>query len=131
VVVGIVVDRLAEKDCANGCLFDGFPRTEPQAKVLDKLLAERGIPLNLVLALDVPEEPLVQRLLARGRTDDNEQTIHERFRQYTRLTEPLLTYYRQRGILRAIDGEGAPDEVFARVKKATDAVASSHRSHSG
>jgi adenylate kinase family enzyme len=53
VVVGIVVDRLAEKDCLHGCLFDGFPRTVPQAEALDRLLAERSIPLNLVIALDV------------------------------------------------------------------------------
>ena len=116
VVVSIVVDRLSDEDCAAGCLFDGFPRTVPQAKALDKMLAERGMPLDLVLALEVPEERLLERLLARGRMDDNQYTIHERFRQYTRLTEPLLNYYRQRGILRPIDGVGTPDEVFARIR---------------
>ena len=101
VVVGIVVERLGEKDCARGCLFDGFPRTVPQAEALDRMLAERGMPLDLVLALDVPEPQLVERLLARGRPDDDRETIRERFRQYHRLTEPLLDYYRSRGILRA------------------------------
>ena len=122
VVVGIVVNRLEEQDCAQGCLFDGFPRTVPQAKALDETLSEHGIPLDLVLALDVPESRLVERLLSRGRPDDTQHTIRERFRQYTRLTEPLLAYYRERGILRTIDGEGTPDEVFARIKDAVDAA---------
>ncbi|MEX0642482.1 MAG: adenylate kinase [Pirellulales bacterium] len=122
VVVGIVVQRLEQQDCARGCLFDGFPRTLPQAKSLDETLIAHSMPLDLVIALEVPEEQLVDRLLARGRMDDNEQTIHERFRQYARLTEPLLEYYRQRAILRPIDGEGPPDEVFARIKNAVDAA---------
>ena len=57
VVVGIVVDRLDEKDCERGCLFDGFPRTVPQAESLDRLLSEHQMPLDLVIALDVPETP--------------------------------------------------------------------------
>lgn len=120
VVVGIVIERLAEKDCSYGCLFDGFPRTLPQAEALDRLLAERRIPLDLVLALDVSEPKLVERLLARGRPDDDRNTIHERFRQYNRLTEPLLDYYRRRGVLRQIDAEGTPDEVFAKIRQAVD-----------
>jgi adenylate kinase len=123
VVVGVVVDRLKEKDCLRGCLFDGFPRTVPQAEALDHLLAERRMPLDLVLALDVAEDLLIERLLARGRTDDDRKTIEERFRQYNRLTEPLLEYYRQRGVLRQINAEGSPDEVFARIRGAVDAVA--------
>jgi adenylate kinase len=122
VVVGIVIDRLEQQDCVHGCLFDGFPRTVPQAKALDETLSEHNMPLDLVLALEVPEERLVERLLARGRMDDNQRTIRERFRQYTRLTEPLLNYYRQQGILRSIDGEGTADEVFARIKNAVDAA---------
>jgi adenylate kinase len=120
VVVGVVADRLSQKDCVRGCLFDGFPRTVPQAETLDQMLAKRNMPLDLVLALDVPEERLVDRLLARGRSDDNRETIRERFRQYNSLTEPLLDYYRRRGILRTIDGEGTPDEVFERVRRAVD-----------
>jgi adenylate kinase len=120
VVVGIVVERLADKDCARGCLFDGFPRTVPQAEALDRLLAERGMPLALVLALDVSESQLVKRLLARGRIDDDLETIRERFRQYTSLTQPLLDYYRQRGLLRQINAEGSPDEVFAKIRAVVD-----------
>ena len=126
IVVEVVVDRLAGRDCASGCLFDGFPRTVPQAEALDRTLAERGIPLDLVLAINVPEERLVDRLMARGRPDDDRVTIGERFRQYTRLTEPLLEYYRKRGILRQIDGDAEPDEVFARIRRAVDATVGSN-----
>jgi adenylate kinase len=122
VVVGVVADRLADKDCARGCLFDGFPRTVPQAEALDRMLASRNMPLDLVLALEVPMERLVDRLLARGRMDDNRDTIEERFRQYDRLTEPLLAYYGRRGILRKINGEGTPDEVFDRVCEAVESA---------
>jgi adenylate kinase len=120
VVVGIVVDRLAEKDCARGCLFDGFPRTVPQAEALDRVLVECGMPLDLVIALDVPEPLLIQRLLSRGRPDDDPDTIHERFRQYNSQTEPLIDYYRQRGLLRQISAAGTPEEVFTKVRAAVD-----------
>lgn len=125
IVVGIVVERLADKDCAAGCLFDGFPRTVPQAESLDRTLAECGMPLDLVLALDVPEEDLVKRLEARGRPDDDLQTIAERFRQYKALTEPLIEYYRQRGILRQIDARPSPEIVFNRIRNVVDATVSS------
>ncbi len=124
VVVGIVGDRLSEKDCAGGCLFDGFPRTVPQAEALDRMLAERHMPLDLVLALDVAESQLVDRLLARGRPDDDPNTIRVRFRQYSRLTQPLLDYYRRRGILRQIDAHGTPDQVFDKVRSAVDSAGS-------
>ena len=113
---------LAEKDCEHGCLFDGFPRTVPQAEALDRMLAERRMPLDLVLALDVAEPQLVDRLLARGRPDDDLETIRERFRQYHRLTQPLLEYYSGRGVLRQIAAEGTPDEVFAKIRSAVDAA---------
>jgi adenylate kinase len=122
VVVGIVSDRISEKDCALGCLFDGFPRTVPQAEALDRMLNERGMPLELVLALDVPEPQLVDRLLARGRPDDDREPIGERFRQYHQWAVPLLDYYRRKGILRQIDASGTPDEVFAKVRSAVDAI---------
>lgn len=116
VVFGVVVERLGDKDCARGCLFDGFPRTVPQAEAFDRLMAERRMPLNMVIALEVSEDQLMKRLLLRGRPDDDRETILERFRQYTKLTAPLLEYYRRRGILRQIDAEGSPDEVFAKVR---------------
>jgi adenylate kinase len=118
VVVGIVVQRISEKDCEHGCLFDGFPRTVPQAESLDRMLAERGIPLDLVLALDVPEDQLKERLSARGRPDDDPETIEERFRQYKALTQPLIEYYTRKGILRQIDGSLTPEKVFDQIREA-------------
>ena len=120
VVVGIVRDRLGEKDCSRGCLFDGFPRTVPQAEALDRMLTECRMPLDLVIALDVEEPQLVDRLLHRGRPDDDRETIRERFRQYHRLTQPLLEYYRGRGLLQQIAAQGTPEEVFAMVRRAVD-----------
>jgi adenylate kinase len=123
IVIRVVADRLAEEDCSGGCLFDGFPRTVPQAEQLDRLLAEREMPIDLVLAIEVPEKELVARLLARGRHDDEHETIHQRFQQYAQLTEPLLNYYRRRGILWTIDGRGTPDQVFARIQNAVNSAA--------
>jgi adenylate kinase len=122
VVLGIVVERLAGTDCTHGCLFDGFPRTLEQAEALDALLAERGIPLDLVLAIQVPNDVVYVRLAARGRTDDKAETVRERLQQYQHLTAPLLDYYRRHGILRTIDGVGSEDEVFERVQEAVDAA---------
>ncbi len=116
VVVGIISHRLFEKDCERGCLLDGFPRTVPQAEALDRMLAERNSPLDLVIALDVPEDHLMQRLLSRGRLDDDEETIRERFRQYHDRTQPLLDYYSKRGVLRQINADGSPDEVFDQIR---------------
>ena len=103
-------------------MFDGFPRTVPQAEALDRMLAERGMPLDLVLALEVPEGKLIDRLVDRGRPDDDRETIAERFRQYNALTQPVLDYYRRRGILRRIDGDAPPEVVFSRVRSAVDAA---------
>jgi len=122
VVVGIVADRLDQADCENGCLFDGFPRTLSQAEALDELLAERNMPLELVLTLRVPDKLIFERLAERGRSDDKPETIRERLRQYSALTSPLLDYYRKRGILRLIDGVGTKDEVFSRVQQAVAMV---------
>ena len=77
----------------------------------------------MVLALEVPAARLVERLLARGRTDDTREAIEERFRQYNDSTEPLLHYYERRGILRRVDGEGTPDAVFDRIRQAVESAA--------
>lgn len=126
VVIGIVVEQLDDQTCAKGCLFDGFPRTVAQAEVLDQLLAERGTPLDLVLQLEVPASELIARLSARGRHDDDPQTISERLRHYGELTQPLVDYYRQRGILRQIDAVASPDVVFERILTAVQATVGSN-----
>jgi adenylate kinase len=126
VVVGIVVERMWDKSCARGCLFDGFPRTVPQAEALDRMLNDRGTPLDLVIALDVPEEELLDRLIRRGREDDDPKAIAERFRQYTARTAPLLDYYRGKGNLRQIDAAAPPDKVFERIREAVDSTVSTN-----
>jgi adenylate kinase len=75
-----------------------------------------------VIALDVSEPILVERLLARGRQDDDFATIRERFRQYHRLTQPLLEYYNTRGVLRQITAGGTPEEVAAKIRTVVDAA---------
>jgi adenylate kinase len=122
VVIAIVADRMGEPDCDNGCLFDGFPRTVAQAEALDAMLAERGIPLDLAIAVEVPEHVVFKRLAARGRVDDEVETVRERMGVYRRLTEPLLEYYHAQGILRTVDGNGTPEEVFARIRRTVDAA---------
>jgi adenylate kinase len=120
----MVRDRLAESDCDNGWLLDGFPRTTGQAEDLDSLLRDEGTPLDLVLELSVPEELLIERLLGRGRSDDARETIHERFLQFEAQTRPVLDHYQKQGRLHSICGTGTPDEVFGRILAAISEHAS-------
>jgi len=123
-VVGIVVERIAQADCQAGCLFDGFPRTIAQAQALDEQLEKQGTPLDLVLELKADEGELTRRMLERAkienRPDDTPETIANRMEVYRSQTEPLLAYYTQRGKLEVIDGMGTPDEVFARIQACVD-----------
>jgi len=120
VVVEIVEERIQQPDCAQGCLFDGFPRTLAQAETLDTHLADHGTPIDLVIAVDVPEDVLIARLAARGRDDDILSAIQKRFEQYQSMTKPLLEYYQSKGLLQVVDGTGTPDEVFDRIKAVVD-----------
>ncbi len=110
----------------NGVIFDGFPRTIPQAEALKKMLAERGHKLAAMIELAVPEEELMKRLLLRGkmsgRSDDNEETIKKRLAVYHNQTSPLIKWYTKEGIHFHVEGLGTIDEIFARVCKAIDSV---------
>lgn len=103
-------------------IFDGFPRTLPQAEALDRLLVDLDIHLLGVLSVEVPTALLVERLLERslkeGRSDDNEETIRSRMRVYEEKTRPLVTYYAGTGSLRVIDGVGTPEQVYGRIETA-------------
>jgi adenylate kinase len=121
VVVGIIADRIAEPDAHNGFILDGFPRTVAQAEALDRLLAERGLALDAVIALKVDEDALaarvekrVREMAARGeavRPDDNPETLRQRLAAYREQTEPLVAYYRRQGFLQLVDGMAPIDEV--------------------
>ncbi len=141
VVIGIVRDRLAESDCTNGFILDGFPRTVAQAAALAEFA-----PLHCVLNISVPEDAVVGRLSGRRtckacgaifhvvnspasvdgvcdacggqlyqRSDDNEASIRTRLAAYREKTAPLETFYGDLGVLKNIDGLGSPAEIEARV----------------
>jgi adenylate kinase len=115
IIIAIIDERLVQPDCCKGCLLDGFPRTIAQAEALDRLLAEKNTPLDVVLELRVPEEELFNRLAGRGRTDDKPEVIRQRLVAYRQQTEPLLAYYEKKHLLKSIDGLGTVDEIFQRV----------------
>ena len=118
--IGIVEERMGQPDCKTGCLFDGFPRTVTQAIQFDKRLTDKGKSLDLVVALDVPRDELVSRLIARGRRDDTPETIANRLDVYDLQTLPLFDYYAQQGILAKVDGSGTEAEVFEHIKRVID-----------
>ena len=117
-VLRIVADRLDDADCRHGYLFDGFPRTLPQAEELDKLLANHGAGLDAAVLFEVAQDELFRRLASRGRSDDNEETIRKRLRDYATLTEPLAAYYEGHGVLRRIEAVGSVDDVYDRLVNA-------------
>ncbi len=102
-----------------GLIFDGFPRTVKQAEFLDKLMAEKDLIIDALIALDVPEEHLVKRLLERGKTsgrsDDNEETIKHRLQQYHAKTEPVKEYYQKQGKYYEVNGVGSIEDVNQRL----------------
>ena len=111
----VVRERVAQPDTGRGYLLDGYPRTLPQAETLAGILSDAGQTLDAVLLVDVPEDELVRRALLRGRGDDKEEVIRERLRLYREKTEPLIGYYRERGLLREIDGNLSVEEVTSRM----------------
>lgn len=116
-VLQIIDQCLSDPRLATGCLFDGFPRNVDQAQALDQLMQKRQTPLNLVLELQVDDDELIRRMLARKRPDDTPETIAQRLEVYRNQTAPVLQYYDQRGLLATIDGSGTPDDVFERIRQ--------------
>jgi adenylate kinase len=102
-----------------GVIFDGFPRTIPQAEALKKMLAERNHSVAAMIELYVPEDELMSRLVLRGkqsgRTDDNEETIKKRLNVYHTQTSPLIDWYKNEGIHHHIEGLGGIDEIFGKI----------------
>ena len=109
-----------------GVIFDGFPRTIPQAEALKKMLSERGHKVAAMIELDVPEDELMTRLVKRGkesgRSDDNEETIKKRLDVYHNQTAPLIEWYKNEGIHHHIDGLGELDRIFGDINAVIDTL---------
>ncbi len=111
-------------ETAEGVIFDGFPRTIPQAQALKEMMKRRGQKIHAVIGLEVPENQLMDRMVLRGkesgRSDDNPETIRKRLAVYHKQTQPLRDYYVGEGMYLPIKGDGSVDQVFERVIDALD-----------
>ena len=141
-VIDLVKERLGQPDAQKGFMLDGFPRNIAQAETLDGELKDMGVELDAALLVDVPFEVIVERLSSRRtcrscgytagpdtevcprcegemyqRDDDKPETINKRLDTYQNQTQPLIDYYKSHGILKAVDGNRAVDEVYVDVKK--------------
>ena len=109
-----------------GVIFDGFPRTIPQADALKEMLAKRGHKIAAMIELDVPEDELMTRLINRGkesgRSDDNEETIRKRLGVYHNQTAPLIDWYKADGTHHHINGHGELDRIFGDIAAVIDNV---------
>ena len=118
-------DRLRPE--SKGFIFDGFPRTIPQAEALKKMLEDRGEEVHSVIGLEVADEELMERLIKRGaesgRSDDNPETNGNRLKVYHSTPSPLRDYYTAEGTYRAIQGSGRVDEIFSRITEAIESQA--------
>ena len=139
--VKILLDRVAQDDCKNGYVLDGFPRTIPQAEVLDKALTELGDKIDYAINVDVPDENIIKRMSGRRgatyhivhippkkegvcdtcgselilRDDDKPETVKNRLDVYHKQTQPLIDFYTEKGVLRSVDGTVDMKDVFAAI----------------
>ena len=118
VTADMVRDRLNQEDAADGFLLDGFPRTIEQAELLEKMPQEDGHSLDAVINYVVSEDVVVDRMLARGRNDDNEDTIRTRLEVYREETAPLIDHYKD--VLLNIDAEGTVEDISCTTLNALD-----------
>ena len=130
IVIGLIREKL-QGDKKGGFIFDGFPRTLPQADALAELLEEQGESLAAVIEMQVDDETLVQRIVNRAaeavaagkeaRADDNEESVRFRLTEYYKKTAPLIGYYWAKGLSTAVDGLNDIDTVSADIAKVLDA----------
>ncbi|MCA9537619.1 MAG: adenylate kinase [Myxococcales bacterium] len=148
VVIGMVIERIAEPDAQAGFMLDGFPRTRPQAEALDKALAEAGVKLDAVVLIEVDDSLIVERITGRRsdpetgaiyhlkfnpppaevadrlvqRKDDTEEACRARLFKYHSETAPVVPFYEAQGLVARVDGVGTPDEVTDRLLAALKAL---------
>lgn len=125
IVNAIVAERIAEPDCANGFILDGYPRTLAQADAIADMLAAKSMPLDLVIELVVDDKALIGRIMKRAgetaakglpvRKDDNPAVFEERLREYYKKTAPLTGYYYAKKMLRVVDGMASIDAVTDQI----------------
>jgi len=124
VVVGIISERIEQADCAAGFILDGFPRNVAQASALDRMLDEKGMALDAVVELGVDDAILIDRIETRAsetqggpRADDNAEALKKRLDVYHAQTAPLIAYYRDRGILKTVNGMAEIDSVSGQIEE--------------
>ena len=134
VVVGIVSDRIDQQDARRGFILDGFPRTVPQAEALDRMLKSKGLKLDGVIEIKVDEDILIRRIETRVfemrnmgmpiRPDDTPEVLKQRLGAYRSQTAPLVAHYKDKGVLRTVDGMASIEEVTGAIGRAlADAAA--------
>ena len=116
-VIDLIRERLGQPDAQPGWILDGYPRTVVQADSLDGLLVELSQTCDRAINFDVPDETLIERMLSRGRKDDNEGVIRRRLEVYREQTAPLIDYYQTREKLTTIDGSQSMETVAANLNK--------------
>ena len=130
IMIQIISDRIEQPDCAKGFILDGFPRTTAQAEALEKMLAEKGLALDFVIEIAVDDEILIDRINSRiaqmpeseRRADDNAETLRTRLGVYHEQTAPILPYYRDRDMLKQVDGMQSIDQVTRQIEQVVTAV---------
>ena len=129
IVIGIIAERYDQPDCAKGAVFDGFPRTIPQAEALDAMLKSRDKKIDLVIELNVDDAVLIGRVEQRikesggvARADDTPETLKNRLAVYYKNTAPLLEYYKKQGKLVTVDGMAPIDDVTKAIAAVVDGV---------
>ncbi len=113
IVIEMLQDRISQPDAAAGYILDGFPRTAAQAESLDEFLGDNG--LDAVVLFEVDEDEVVDRMLSRGRADDNEESIRTRLAVYREQTEPLIQLYDRRNLIKRVDAMGEIEVITERV----------------
>ncbi len=121
-MLGIISERIDQPDCQQGFILDGFPRTVAQAEGLEQMLGEKGIGIDHVIEITVDEDELYKRIEKRAeetggaRADDNAETLRKRLQVYRDQTAPVLPYYRNKGMLRQVDGMSGIEEVAKQIE---------------